>query len=77
METLHEAYRVAKSNNGAPGIDGVTFEAMEESGEESFLRQIRDELAPPRVPPVGTSKCTSKQVYNELTKKYEWKSVCQ
>ena len=44
METLHEAYRVAKSNNGAPGIDGVTFEAIEESGEESFLRQIRDEL---------------------------------
>jgi len=44
METLHEAYRMAKSNNGAPGIDGVTFEAIEESGEESFLRQIRDEL---------------------------------
>src|SRR5450631_1630882 len=44
METLHEAYRMAKSNNGAPGIDGVTFEAIEESGEERFLRQIRDEL---------------------------------
>src|ERR1700731_4488802 len=44
METLHEAYRMAKSNNGAPGIDGVTFEAIEASGEESFLRQIRDEL---------------------------------
>ena len=44
METLHEAYRMAKSNNGAPGIDGVTFEAIEESGAESFLRRIRDEL---------------------------------
>src|SRR6266851_5177951 len=44
METLQEAYRMAKSNNGAPGIDGVTFEAIGESGEESFLRQIRDEL---------------------------------
>ena len=44
METLHEAYRMAKSNDGAPGIDGVTFEAIEESGVESFLRQIRDEL---------------------------------
>jgi RNA-directed DNA polymerase len=44
METLQEAYRMAKSNNGAPGIDGVTFEAIEESGAESFLRQIRDEL---------------------------------
>src|SRR5207248_5773918 len=39
-----EAYRLAKSNNGAPGIDGVTFEAIQESGEESFLRQIRAEL---------------------------------
>jgi RNA-directed DNA polymerase len=44
METLQEAYRMAKNNNGAPGIDGVTFEAIEESGKESFLRQIRDEL---------------------------------
>jgi RNA-directed DNA polymerase len=44
LETLHEAYEMAKSNNGAPGIDGVTFEAIEESGKESFLRQIRDEL---------------------------------
>ncbi len=44
METIREAYRMAKSNNGAPGIDGVTFEAIEESGVESFLKQIRDEL---------------------------------
>jgi RNA-directed DNA polymerase len=44
METLYEAYRMAKENDGAPGIDGVTFAAIEESGEESFLRQIRDEL---------------------------------
>ena len=44
METLHEADRMAKKNDGAPGIDGVTFEAIEESGEESFLQQIRDEL---------------------------------
>src|SRR6476646_8457300 len=44
MDTLHEAYRMARSNNGAPGIDGVTFEAIEESGVEGFLGQIRDEL---------------------------------
>jgi RNA-directed DNA polymerase len=44
METLHEAYWMAKKNDGAPGIDGVTFEAIEQSGEESFLQQIRDEL---------------------------------
>src|SRR6202158_1799694 len=44
METLSEAYQMAKTNDGAPGIDGVTFEAIEESGVESFLRQMRDEL---------------------------------
>jgi RNA-directed DNA polymerase len=44
METLQEAYQMAKSNDGAPGIDGVTFEVIEESGVESFLKQIQDEL---------------------------------
>jgi RNA-directed DNA polymerase len=44
METLQEAYEMTKKNDGAPGIDGVTFEAIEESGAESFLQQIRDEL---------------------------------
>src|SRR6202451_3749127 len=44
IETLREAYQMARSNGGAPGIDGVTFEAIEESGAESFLMQIRDEL---------------------------------
>ena len=44
METLREAYEMAKKNDGAPGIDGVTFEAIEESGVESFLEQIRNEL---------------------------------
>lgn len=44
METLREAYQMARSNDGAPGIDGVTFEAIEESGAEGFLVQIRDEL---------------------------------
>ena len=43
-DTLYEAYRMAKENDGAPGIDGVTFEAIEESGVERFLEQIQDEL---------------------------------
>jgi RNA-directed DNA polymerase len=45
QETLHEAYALAKKNNGAPGIDGVTFEAIEDSGVEVFLKQLQDELA--------------------------------
>src|ERR1700737_2801166 len=30
METLRAAYEMAKQNDGAPGVDGVTFEAIEE-----------------------------------------------
>src|SRR5216684_65127 len=44
LETLHAAYDVAKKNNGAPGIDGVAFEAIEEAGVERFLVELRDEL---------------------------------
>jgi RNA-directed DNA polymerase len=44
MDTLREAYALAKKNNGAPGIDGVTFEAIEAGDVEAFLGQIRDEL---------------------------------
>jgi len=56
METLREAYQVAKSNDGAPGIDGVTFEAIEESGAESFLTQIRDELVTHKYRPMRARK---------------------
>jgi len=43
-ETLWEAYRLAKENDGAPGIDGVTFEAIEAGGVEGFLEELREEL---------------------------------
>jgi RNA-directed DNA polymerase len=43
-ETLYEAYEMAKANDGAPGIDGVTFEAIEASGVEGFIEQMRTEL---------------------------------
>ena len=43
-ETLREAYRLAKTNDGAPGIDGATFESVEANGLEGFLEQLRQEL---------------------------------
>ena len=43
-ETLREAYRLAKQNDGAPGIDGVTFAAIETQGVASFLERIEGEL---------------------------------
>jgi RNA-directed DNA polymerase len=44
LETLQEAYSMAKQNDGAPGIDGVTFEDIEAQGAEQFIEQIRNEL---------------------------------
>jgi RNA-directed DNA polymerase len=44
IETLREAYELAKNNDGAPGSDGVTFEAIEAQGAETLLKQLRDEL---------------------------------
>jgi RNA-directed DNA polymerase len=42
LETLQAAYTVAKQNNGSPGIDGVTFEAIEAGGVERFRTERRD-----------------------------------
>jgi RNA-directed DNA polymerase len=43
-ETLREAYEIAKENDGAPGTDGVTFEAIEAQGAEALIEQLRNEL---------------------------------
>lgn len=52
-ETLHEAYQIAKANNGAPGLDGVTFEAIESAGVDAFLEQIREEVVHRTYHPTG------------------------
>ena len=44
METLQQAYSLAKKNDGAPGVDGVTFEAVEAQGVVAFLEGLQDEL---------------------------------
>jgi len=44
IETLREAYRIAKRNDGAPGIDGQTFEDIEALGVDQFLGEIREDV---------------------------------
>ena len=42
--TLTESYQMAKRNNGAPGIDGMTFDDIEKAGVEGFLGNIQEQL---------------------------------
>jgi RNA-directed DNA polymerase len=63
--TLQAAYKLAKENNGAPGIDGVTFESVESAGRAEFLKHLREELTlctyvPQRVRRVGIPKSGGK-----------------
>lgn len=44
LETLKEAYKLTKQNNGAPGIDGVTFKMIEAAGVKQFLEDIQQQL---------------------------------
>jgi len=44
LSTLKEAYRLAKKNGGAPGIDGKSFAKVEQEGLNQFLESIQKEL---------------------------------
>jgi RNA-directed DNA polymerase len=51
IETLEEAYRTAKRNGGAAGIDGQSFSDIEAHGLADFLRGIREDLLTGRYQP--------------------------
>ena len=43
-DVLHYAYRACRANRGAPGVDGETFEQIEEQGLERWLGNLKQEL---------------------------------
>src|SRR5260370_39352597 len=43
-DILVHAYRLARVNAGAPGVDGMTFAQIEEQGLEAWLAGLRAEL---------------------------------
>jgi group II intron reverse transcriptase/maturase len=44
LDFLAEAYERVKANRGAPGVDGMTFDQIEEEGLLDFLLGIQGEL---------------------------------
>jgi RNA-directed DNA polymerase len=51
-DILAHAYELAKANHGGPGVDGLTFEAIEVLwGRERWLAELRDELRTRRYKP--------------------------
>lgn len=56
IETLEEAYRIAKANGGAPGIDGQRFQEIESSGLAAFLKAVREDLITGRYKPMPNRK---------------------
>lgn len=50
-DILEHAYKLAKGNRGAPGVDGVTFVQIEEAGAKEWLSGIRQELLEKRYKP--------------------------
>jgi len=55
-ETLQQAFLLAKANDGAPGMDGVTFAAVEAGGVEEFVDQLQKELVARTYQPQGARK---------------------
>jgi RNA-directed DNA polymerase len=51
LETLEEAYRIAKRNGGAAGMDEQSFSDIEAQGLADFLRGIREDLITDRYKP--------------------------
>ncbi len=49
-DILLHAYRLARANAGAPGVDGMTFAQIEEEGLEAWLAGLRGELVSEDVP---------------------------
>lgn len=51
MDFLEAAYAQCKSNDGAPGVDGKTFDDIEAYGVKRYLVELADELKEKRYEP--------------------------
>jgi hypothetical protein len=57
-DVLNRAWLEVARNGGAPGVDGVTIEAIETSGVSGFLEQLQAELVEKRYRPLPVRRVT-------------------
>jgi RNA-directed DNA polymerase len=50
-DILYHGYRLARANAGMPGVDGVSFEQIEEKGVAEWLAGLREEMVSKRYRP--------------------------
>lgn len=50
-DILEQAYKLAKANKGAAGVDGKSFEDIESKGLESWIRALQEDLQTKRYRP--------------------------
>src|SRR5260370_18167122 len=58
-DLLAHAYALAKSNQGAPGVDGQSFRGIESRGLEEWLSGVREELRAKTYQPQAVRRVTS------------------
>jgi RNA-directed DNA polymerase len=57
-DILRHAYALARANAGAPGVDGVTFAAIEAAGLDEWLAGLRNELTTKTYRPAAVRRVT-------------------
>jgi RNA-directed DNA polymerase len=57
-DILEHAWTLARENDGAPGVDGVTFEMIEAAGVEGWLAALREDLVSKTYRPMPVRRVT-------------------
>ena len=66
LDILWRAWKEVRENKGSAGIDGITFEMIEEYGVEEYLLDIQEDLKNKKYRPKKWPDAIAKTFYSEL-----------